>query len=140
MSEDKKNSDAKSANGTPTEEVGYGRPPKSGRFSKGQSGNPSGARRKRPGEQHIRELFLEVLFEPLVLGEGARRRKAPLVQWIFRQISTGSLKEKSKSSAHLIRLMENFRLFEGASAETDSLDDMEVITEYNGRFNGEGEK
>jgi Family of unknown function (DUF5681) len=43
--------------------VGYGRPPKEHRFKKGQSGNPSGRRKKtRPLRETLREVFSRPMF------------------------------------------------------------------------------
>src|SRR5215469_5153687 len=54
-------------------EVGYGKPPRSSRFKKGQSGNPRG----RPsGSKNLSTLLSEALNEPVIVTENGRRRLA----------------------------------------------------------------
>ena len=49
-------------------QVGYGKPPKSGRFKKGQSGNPAG----RPRKSKNKEPTLVDMLQSIVLEEGYR--------------------------------------------------------------------
>jgi len=64
-------------------EVGYGKPPRSTRFKKGQSGNPRG----RPsGSKNLSTLLSEALNEPVIVTENGRRRKITKREAIVRQV------------------------------------------------------
>jgi hypothetical protein len=112
------------------EPVGYGKPPVSGRFQKGLSGNPSGARRKRRDSEDLRALFEKVLFEPIAVRDGKGKRKMPRIELFYRQVSTGSIKGNTKEQAHLIALLRAFGLTSSTNASEDTLDDRAVIAEF----------
>ena len=64
-------------------EVGYGKPPRSTRFKKGQSGNPRG----RPsGSKNLSTLLSEALNEPVIVTENGRRRKVSKREAIIKQL------------------------------------------------------
>jgi hypothetical protein len=69
-------------------EIGYGKPPKSGQFKKGVSGNPSGRSRKQLdlGSELIRELNL-----PLVINENGKRKVIKKYQGIVKQLTNKGL-------------------------------------------------
>ena len=70
-------------------EVGYGKPPRSTRFKKGQSGNPRG----RPsGSKNLSTLLSEALNEPVIVTENGRRRKISKRQAIIKQLVNQSAK------------------------------------------------
>jgi hypothetical protein len=57
----------------PTYEVGYRKPPRKTRFVKGQSGNPSGRKRKPP--DLLSEIIMRAASEPVtVIVNGKRKR------------------------------------------------------------------
>lgn len=64
-------------------EVGYGKPPVHTRFKKGQSGNPSGARRPR---QSPGQLFDQLLQETVVVTEQGQRRRMTKLQLVMSQL------------------------------------------------------
>ena len=70
------NSAAKAEGGTdPEYKVGPGRPPKEFQFKPGQSGNPKGAKRKRPSIEFDFKLTLErALKKPVTLKQGDKER------------------------------------------------------------------
>src|SRR5204862_2500283 len=64
-------------------EVGYRKPPRQTRFTKGQSGNPRG----RPkGSKNLPTLLTEALNESVVVAENGRRRKITMRQAIIKQL------------------------------------------------------
>src|SRR5712675_3184720 len=64
-------------------EVGYGKPPRHTRFTKGQSGNPRG---RPPGAKNLRTLLSEALNETVIVTENGGRRKVTKRQAIITQL------------------------------------------------------
>src|SRR6516165_8827244 len=64
-------------------EVGYGKPPRSTRFKKGQSGNPRG---RSSGSKNLSTLLSEALNEPVTVTENGRRRKVSKREAIIKQL------------------------------------------------------
>ena len=64
-------------------EVGYGKPPRSTRFKKGQSGNPRG---RSSGSKNLSTLLSEALNEPVIIAENGRRRRINKRQAIIKQL------------------------------------------------------
>jgi Family of unknown function (DUF5681) len=62
--------------------VGYGKPPMSGRFQKGDGGNRKGRHRRRKVEASTID---EVLNEPHIVIERGRRRRMPAQEVILRK-------------------------------------------------------
>ena len=69
-------------------EVGYGRPPKRGRFKPGQSGNPKGRPR---GRKNIHTILEETLFRLVTITENGRKRKVPAIEALFLSLLRKSL-------------------------------------------------
>jgi Family of unknown function (DUF5681) len=64
-------------------EVGYGKPPRHTRFTKGQSGNPKG----RPGgAKNLSTLLSEALNEPVIVTENGGHRKITKREAIIKQL------------------------------------------------------
>ena len=86
------------------EAVGYKRPPKSGQFKKGESGNPGGRRKKNgPIEVDVESIFQE-LFSVKVAGQ-IRTMSAKEVE--IRQILKKAIEKKEvKSIAYLLELFD----------------------------------
>jgi len=61
--------------------VGYGKPPLSGRFQKGDGGNPKGRRERRKAEASTID---EVLNEPHIVIERGKRRRMPAHEVMLR--------------------------------------------------------
>ena len=70
-------------------EIGYGRPPKTKQFRKGQSGNPKGRPR---GSKNMYSVFLGVASRKVTITEAGRTRTVPLIEAIFTQMATGAAK------------------------------------------------
>jgi hypothetical protein len=93
-------------------EIGYARPPKSGQFKKGQSGNPRG---RGKGSKLFAEMVSEALDEKVMINENGSRRMITKREALAKQVAnkgaTGDLKS--------IKLL--FEILEG-------LDDRERVT------------
>ena len=70
-------------------EVGYSKPPRHTRFTKGQSGNPRG---RAPGAKNLKTLLIDALNELVVVTENGGRRTISKGQAIIKQIVNQSAK------------------------------------------------
>jgi hypothetical protein len=65
-----------------TNNVGYAKPPKHTRFTKGRSGNPKG----RPtGSKNLATMMIEELTQPVAIVENGKRTKIPKIRAAVRQ-------------------------------------------------------
>jgi hypothetical protein len=84
-------------------EIGYGKPPRSTRFQKGQSGNFSG----RPkGAKNFTTVAEEALREPVVINENGRRKTATKMKVIFKQLVNKAAKGDHRSIQLLMAYLE----------------------------------
>lgn len=84
-------------------EVGYGKPPASGRFKKGQSGNPKG----RPkGRKAMNSIIEDVLRRKVVIREGGKTKKIPQVEALIRRIVNDGLKGDGKATDQALKLFQ----------------------------------
>ena len=120
-------------------EVGYGKPPRRTRFTKGQSGNPRGRVR---GGKNLKTLLDETLNEPVIVAENGGRRKISKLRAIIKQLVNKQLVNQSAKGDWRVAKMlldfirENERSNEPASAETSvfSQADERVLEQLRARF------
>jgi hypothetical protein len=115
-------------------EVGYGKPPRRTRFTKGQSGNPRGRVR---GGKNLKTLLDETLNEPVIVAENGGRRKISKLRAIIKQVVNQSAKGDWRVAKMLLDFIrENERSNEPASAETSvfSQADERVLEQLRARF------
>ncbi|MGX9430513.1 MULTISPECIES: DUF5681 domain-containing protein [Bradyrhizobium] len=107
------------------EAVGYKRPPKSGQFKKGESGNPGGRRKKNgPIKVDVESIFQE-LFSVKVAGQ-TRTMSAKEVE--IRQILKKAIEKKDfRSTAYLLALFEKH----GCIAEPENRTSGVISLPYN---------
>lgn len=75
-------------------EVGYSKPPKSGQFKKGQSGNPKG----RPkGSKNIPDLYRDLLEEKVAIKENGEKKIITCQRAIARRVRADALQGKDKA-------------------------------------------
>jgi len=69
-------------------QVGYGRPPKTTRFKKGQSGNPKG----RPkGSLNVATVLIKTLSEKVVINENGQRKTVTKFEAALKQLVNKAL-------------------------------------------------
>jgi len=114
-------------------EVGYGRPPKRGRFKPGQSGNPKGRPR---GRKNIHTILEETLFRLVTITENGRKRKAPAIEALFLSLLRKSLDGDMRAFEKLLRQLPMLQVAmaadearEGGEA-VDSETDAEALAEF----------
>src|SRR5215472_11913978 len=114
-------------------EVGYGKPPRSTRFKKGQSGNPRG----RPsGSKNLSTLLSETLNEPVIVTENGRRRKISKRQAIIKQLVNQSANGDWRAAKFLLDIVQDIeRRTEPETAEDGfGWADEQVLEQLRARF------
>lgn len=107
-------------------EVGYGKPPKSTRFKKGQSGNPNG----RPkGAKNIETLLRERLYRKVTISENGRRKQIPAVDAVFATLVKSSLEGDSRALNQLLKLLPLAAADGPSGDETTVAPDMDATDE-----------
>jgi hypothetical protein len=111
--------------------VGYGRPPKHTQFRPGQSGNPSGGRKKR---ESLQDIVAQVLFDKMPVQIGERTEKIPGVTALVRTAMTRALQGDCKFLMAVITLIRISGLSDvGGDAllpETDSRGDEAILADF----------
>jgi hypothetical protein len=75
-------------------EIGYRRPPPSGRFKKGQSGNPKG----RPkGSRNFLTLLVQELGQSIVVNENGKKKTMTRMQAMVKRMVAGALGGEQKA-------------------------------------------
>jgi hypothetical protein len=114
--------------------VGYGKPPRHSRFTKGQSGNPRG----RPaGAKNLKTLLSEALNEPVIVTENGGRRKVSKREAIITQLVNRSATADWRAIKILLDLVREIeRNSEPASPETSAFSeaDEKVLEQLRARF------
>ena len=116
-------------------EVGYGKPPRTTRFKKGQSGNPRG---RRSGSKNLSTLLSEALNEPVIVTENGRRRKITKREAIVREVVNYSARPDLRAVRIVFELLRDIEgQSEPASPETSAFTtaDEEVIEQLKARLN-----
>ena len=98
-------------------EVGRGKPPKESQFKKGQSGNPSG-RRKRSPIIDPGAVVEAVDNEDIVVVENGRRKRMTKAEVEFRQLFTSALKG-DLTNARLIVTMASIYFVPGVRTQRE---------------------
>lgn len=85
-----------------TYEIGYRRPPPSGQFKKGSSGNPKG----RPkGSKNFMTLLEQELSQPVVVNEGGRRKTVTRLQAMVKRMVGAALQGEPKAVLTLVDIL-----------------------------------
>ena len=111
-------------------DVGYGKPPKHGRFRKGRSGNPKG---RSKGAKNLKTELLEELQELIVVKEGGRPKKVSKQRAMLKSLAARALQGDTKAAALIINMI--FRLLHQDEEVTDELkpDDLKILKDYEAR-------
>ena len=115
-------------------EVGYGKPPRETRFTKGQSGNPRG----RPcGAKNLKTLVNEALDETIIVTENGGRRRLTKREAILTQLVNRSATADFRAIKILLDLLRNIEAqSESADPETSGFNDADekVLEQLRARF------
>jgi len=119
--------------------VGYGKPPRHTRFTKGQSGNPRGRAR---GAKNLKTLLIETLNELVVVAENGRRRTINKRHAFIKQIVNHAVKGNWRAAKLLLdtlQRIEDRTESETAEASFDAADAKvieQLMTRLGGRRSG----
>lgn len=110
-------------------DVGYKKPPKTGQFKKGTSGNPKG----RPkGTRNLSTDLKEELAQKIVTKEGEKVKKLSKQRALVKTLTNKALSGDARAISTLVKLIE--RLLSDAEKEVDevplSQSDQEIISTF----------
>jgi hypothetical protein len=114
-------------------EVGYGKPPRHTRFTKGQSGNPRGRAR---GAKNLKTLLIDTLNELVVVAENGRRRTINKRHAFIKQIVNHALKGDWRAAKLVIDTLQRIEDRAEPQASESSFDaaDEKVIEQLKARL------
>src|SRR5437763_10005225 len=115
-------------------EVGYRKPPRHTRFTKGQSGNPRG---RSPAAKNLKTLLSDALNECVIVSENGGRRKITKREAIVTQLVNRSASADFRAIKILLDMVRDIEgQTESASAEIAAFSeaDAKVIEQLRARF------
>lgn len=107
------------ADGDGDYKVGYGKPPETSRFQKGQSGNPSGRPR---GSKNTALAIHRVLNRTVQATVDGKRRNVPLSEAVAMSLSQRALSGDQRAAVSLLKLASSLHDFEADEAELDEIE------------------
>jgi hypothetical protein len=105
-------------------EIGYKRPPKSGQFKQGRSGNPKG---RRKGSRNFLTILEQELGQSIIVNENGRKKKITRLQAMVKRMVAGALQGEHRSLLTLIEILRRTGRFEDADIDRLLPDDYEAI-------------
>jgi hypothetical protein len=83
-------------------EVGYGKPPKAGRFKKGQSGNPRG---RQKGARNLNTIARDLMDEKIPVRKDGETRMVSVLEALLLKARNEALKGGQKEIERLIKML-----------------------------------
>lgn len=107
-------------------EIGYRRPPSSGQFTKGKSGNPKG----RPkGSKNFMTLLEKELDQPIVVNENGKRKTITRRHAVVKKIVGGALQGDQKGLLTLVEVLRKAGRFDESSQDSLLPDNYPILLE-----------
>jgi hypothetical protein len=115
-----------------SEQVGYRRPPKSGRFKKGVSGNPGGRPR---GSRNVGSVFRDVMRQKISVTENGRTRKVPALEVMLRRLANEAMRSDPRALRLILPMIERYADAPELETGTDQLmaEDERILAHHLGR-------
>ena len=105
-------------------QIGYRRPPISGRFKKGKSGNPKG----RPkGSSNFLTLLEKELGQSVVVNDNGKKRTITRMQAMVKRIVNGALQGDQKTVLTLVEILRRTGRFETPTVDSLLPDNYEAL-------------
>lgn len=108
-------------------EVGYGKPPRRSRFTKGRSGNPRGRPR---GAQNLATMMAEELSQPMAVRVNGRQRRITKRRAMIIQVINRAVGGDARAFRAVIELGERLKLPDQTERKILVLDLQKLILEY----------
>lgn len=111
-----------------TYEIGYRRPPKSGQFKKGQSGNPKG----RPkGSKNFMTLLDQELDQKITVNENGRKKEITRMQAVVKRMVADTLQGNMRTLMTMVEIMRRHGKFDESEVEELAPSDYsEILDSY----------
>lgn len=110
-------------------DIGYCRPPKSGQFKPGQSGNPRGRPR---GTKNLKTDLVDELRELVVITENGRTKKLSKQKLILKAMTAKAIKGDPRAADLVIRLVAQTLGFDPSDNTQQALadDDVALLADF----------
>lgn len=108
--------------------IGYRRPPPSGRFRKGKSGNPKG----RPkGSSNFLKVLEQELAQSIVVNENGKKLKISRQQAVVKRLVAGALQGEPRALLNLVEILRRTGKFDEIDSASLLPDDFaDVLDSY----------
>lgn len=105
-------------------EIGYKRPPRSGQFKKGASGNPKG----RPkGSNNLLTVLLQELSQTIVVTENGKKKTVTRLQAMIMRLVAAAMQGQLKSILTLLEILRRTGNLDDVPIESLVPDDYEDV-------------
>jgi len=85
--------------------VGFGKPPKSGQFKPGQSGNPKG---RSKGTKNLKTDLAEELGERIMITEGGKAKKLSKQRALLKALMAKALKGDTRATGIIVGMVDRY--------------------------------
>lgn len=99
-------------------EIGYRKPPKSGQFKPGQSGNPKG---RKKGSISLEEVIVKELLSKVKIREGDKEHKVTKLGALIKSRVNAAIKSDRHAFADIMKLLERAGIDTQKAAEAMDL-------------------
>jgi hypothetical protein len=115
-------------------EVGRARPPKSGQFRRGKSGNPSGRPKGTAKTSSVAAELAEEMQETIIVRENGVERKITKLRAVLKSLVTAAIKGDIRAINAIVACTRNFGIGSAAESSVDpeptSLDQFELLEAF----------